>query len=113
MALSLVPSQSKFNTNDHDNNYYYNNNNSPSDGSSTSSLPILPKDIYGVIIDFIYPIYPPSCYPVAALVCKEWKQIVDSKWRQVFGLKNNFCKLQQQIIVHRKGLILIDLISLF
>ncbi len=40
-------------------------------------------DILSVILDQVFPRYPPRYYPTFSLVCKQWKQLVDHKWKEV------------------------------
>ncbi len=35
----------------------------------------LPNEIWSIVIDMVYPAYPPSSYPVLNRVCKAWYQI--------------------------------------
>ncbi len=68
----------------------------------------LPNEIWSIVIDMVYPAYPPSSYPVLNRVCKAWYQIIERKWEKV--IKNLFLYPKRSMSISLSFYIIISII---
>ncbi len=43
----------------------------------------IPAELWNMIIDYVFPLYPPACYYRLSFVCKQWNQLIERKWKEV------------------------------